>query len=80
MLGVFSGWFEKLFVDSILLGEVFYLFVLVLFEYKNIYFVELNFFLFINFIRFNLRFLLIFLLNVLVIKNCYLFVLFIIEF
>lgn len=67
-------------MDSILLGEVFYLFVLVLFEYKNIYFVELNFFLFINFIRFNLRFLLIFLLNVLVIKNCYLFVLFIIEF
>lgn len=60
MLGVFSVWFEKLFVDSILLGEVFYLFVLVLFEYKNIYFVELNFFLFVNFIRFNLRFLLIF--------------------
>lgn len=80
MLGVLSVWFEKLFVDSILLGEVFYLFVLVLFEYKNIYFVELNFFLFVNFIRFNLRFLLIFLLNVLVIKNCYLFVLFIIEF
>lgn len=60
MLGVFSGWFEKLFVDSILLGEVFYLFVLVLFEYKNIYFVELNFFLFVNFIRFNLSFILIF--------------------
>lgn len=60
MLGVFNVWFEKLFVDSILLGEVFYLFVLVLFEYKNIYFVELNFFLFVNFIRFNLRFLLIF--------------------
>lgn len=67
-------------MDSILLGEVFYLFVLVLFEYKNIYFVELNFFLFVNFIRFNLSFILIFLLNVLVIKNCYLFVLFIIEF
>lgn len=80
MLGVFSVWFEKLFVDSILLGEVFYLFVLVLFEYKNIYFVELNFFFFVNFIRFNLSFILIFLLNVLVIKNCYLFVLFIIEF
>lgn len=60
MLGVFSVWFEKLFVDSILLGEVFYLFVLVLFEYKNIYFVELNFFLFVNFIRFNLSFILIF--------------------
>lgn len=67
-------------MDSILLGEVFYLFVLVLFEYKNIYFVELNFFFFVNFIRFNLSFILIFLLNVLVIKNCYLFVLFIIEF
>lgn len=80
MLGVFNVWFEKLFVDSILLGEVFYLFVLVLFEYKNIYFVELNFFFFVNFIRFNLSFILIFLLNVLVIKNCYLFVLFIIEF
>lgn len=60
MLGVFNVWFEKLFVDSILLGEVFYLFVLVLFEYKNIYFVELNFFLFVNFIRFNLSFILIF--------------------
>lgn len=60
MLGVFNVWFEKLFVDSILMGEVFNLFVLVLFEYKNIYFVELNFFLFVNFIRFNLRFLLIF--------------------
>lgn len=64
---------------SILLGEALYLLVLALPEYENIHFAELNSFSPVNFIRPNSSFISIFLLNVLVIKNCYLSALFIIE-
>lgn len=78
-LGAPSARSEKPSVDSILLGEALYLLVLALPEHKNIHFAELNSFSPINFIRPNSRFLSISLLNVLVIKNCYLSALFIIE-
>lgn len=78
-LGAPNARSEKPSVDSILLGEALYLLVSALPEYKNIHFAELNSFSPINFIRPNSRFLSISLLNVLVIKNCYLSALFIIE-